>query len=79
MFRDAVAQRFGEEDVRQMLRAGEQSGAVQVTSVAPGQQPALDQVAGLVTTLRQGERASAALGQRETESERQGARRGLRL
>ncbi len=78
-FREAVTRRFGEEGVRQMLRAGGQPGAVQVPSVAPDQRPALDQVAGLVATLRQGEWANAALVQRETESERQGARRGLRL
>lgn len=74
-----MAQRFGEEGVRQMLRAGGKLGMVQVPSVVPDQQLALDQVAGLVTTLRQGERASAALVQREAESEQQGVRRGLRL
>lgn len=78
-FRDAVAQRFGDEGVQQMLRAAGQPGVVQVPSVAPEQQPALDQVAGLAATLRQGERANAALTQRKVESERQGQRRGLRL
>ncbi len=78
-FQQAVVQRFGEEGVRQMLRAGGQPGAVQVPSVVPDQRPALDQVAGLVTTLWQGERVNAGLTQRETESERQGTWRSLRL
>ena len=77
MFRDAVTRRFGEEGVRQVLRAGGQPGVVHVSSVTPEQRPALDQVAGLVTTLRQGEQADAALTQREIESQAQ--RRGVKM
>ncbi len=68
-FQETVTQRFGDEGVRQMLRAGRQPGAVQVPSVKSEQRPTLDQVAGLVTMLKQGERASAALAQREVESQ----------
>ncbi len=54
-FRTAVMQRFGDEGVGQMLRTGGRPGEVNMLSVAPDQQPALDQVAELVTTLRRGE------------------------
>ena len=78
-YRAAVAQRFGEEGVRQMLRSGGRPGAVNLPLVAPGQQPAVDRVAELTVTLRQGERAGDSLSQRQAESERQGQRRGLRM
>ena len=78
-FGAAVEQRFGEEGVRAMLRAGRRPGAVTAASVAPEQRPALDQVAGLTAALKAGERASAAAAQREAEGERQGQRRGLRM
>ena len=79
VFGAAVEQRFGEEGVRAMLRAGERPGAVRAASVAPEQRPELDQVAGLTVALKAGERAGAAAAQREAESERQGQRRGLRM
>ena len=79
VFGAAVEQRFGEEGVRAMLRAGERPGAVTAASVAPEQRPELDQVAGLTVALKAGERAGAAAAQREAESERQGQRRGLRM
>ena len=44
-FAAAVERRFGEEGVRQMLRAGGRPGAVTAASVTPEQQAALDQVA----------------------------------
>jgi len=66
-FRAAVTQRFGG-----------QPGAVSVPSVSPEQQPAVDRVAGLTATLRQGKRASASLAQHQAESKRQGQHRGLR-
>ncbi len=78
-FGQAVAQRFGEGGVRQMLRAEGRAGAVTSASVAPEQRPALDRVAQLTATLKQGERAGAALAQREAEREHQGQRRGLRM
>jgi len=78
-FGQAVAQRFGEEGVRQMLRAEGWAGAVTSASVTPEQQPVLDQVAQLTVALRSGDRAGAAVVQRETESERQAHRRGLRM
>ncbi len=62
-----------------MLRAEGRAGAVTSASVAPEQQPALDRVAQLTATLRQGERAGADLAQREAEREHQGQRRGLRM
>ncbi len=78
-FRAVVAQRFGDEGVREMLRAGDRPGAVNVLSVAPAQQPAVDSVAELTATLRQGERDGVSLAQRQVESEHQGQRRGLRM
>ena len=78
-FGAAVERRFGAEGVRQMLRAGGQSGAVTSASVAPEQRAALDQVAGLTATMKAGERAGAAVAQREAEREQQGQRRGMRM
>jgi len=78
-FGAAVERRFGAEGVRQMLRAEGRAGAVTSASVAPEQRPALDQVAQLTATLKQGERAGAGLAQREAERERQGQRRGMRM
>jgi len=75
VFRTAVTQRFGDEGLRQMLR----SGAVSVPSVAPEQQSAVDRVAELTATLRQGQRAGVSLAQSQAESERQAQRRGLRM
>lgn len=53
-FGAAVEQRFGEEGVRAMLRAGGRPGAVVTASVAPEQRPALDRVAGLTAALKAG-------------------------
>jgi len=78
-FGAAVEQRFGAEGVRAMLRAQGRAGAVTSASVAPEQRPALDRVAQLTTTLKQGERAGVGLAQREAECEHQGQRRGLRM
>ena len=78
-FSDAVEQRFGEEGVRAMLRAGGRPGAVTAASVTPEQRPALDRVAELTVASKAGERASASLTQREVESQQQGQRRGLRM
>jgi hypothetical protein len=78
-FGAAVAQRFGEEGVRDMLRAGGRPGAVVAASVAPEQRQALDRVAELTITMRAGERASTAAARRQAESEDQGQRRGLRM
>jgi Ti-type conjugative transfer relaxase TraA len=78
-FGAAVAQRFGEEGVRDMLRVGARPGAVVAASVAPRQRQALDRVAELTVTVRAGERASAAVARRQAESEHQGQRRGLRM
>jgi len=78
-FRAAMAQRFGDEGVREMLRAEGCAGAVTSPSVGPEQRPVLDQVAHLTVTLRSAERAGVAAAQREAESERQGQRRGLRM
>ena len=76
-FRAAVTQRFGEEGVRAMLRGQGQPGAV--AGMAPEQQRGLDQVARLIATLSQGERAHKAVARHESESEREGERRGLRM
>lgn len=76
-FGTAVTQRFGDEGVRHMLRAGGQPGAVNVPSVAPEQQLAVDRVAELTVALKHGERAEISLARREVES--QGQRRGLRM
>ena len=54
-FGAAVQQRFGEEGVRTMLRAGGQPGAVTAASVAPEQRPELDRVAELTIALKAGE------------------------
>jgi len=78
-FRAAVAQRFGDEGVREMLRAGGRPGMVTVASVAPEQQPAVDRVSEMIATLKQVERAAASLTQRRAEIERQGQHRGLRM
>ncbi len=78
-FGAAVERRFGAEGVRAMLRAEGRTGAVTSASVAPEQRPALDQVAQLTVTLRQGERAGAGLAQREAEHEHQGQHRGMRM
>jgi len=78
-FGAAVERRFGAEGVRAMLRAEGRAGAVTSASVTPEQRPALDQVAQLTATLKQGERAGAGLAQREAERERQGQHRGLRI
>jgi len=75
----AVEQRFGAEGVRAMLRAEGRAGAVASASVAPEQRPALDRVAQLTATIKQGERAGAGLAQREAEREHQGQQRRLRL
>jgi hypothetical protein len=77
-FRTAVLQRFGENGVRQMLRAVGQAGVVNAPLVTPQQQKELD-VAALTATLRQGERAADSVAQRQAESVRQGQRRGLRM
>ncbi len=78
-FGAAVERRFGADSVRAMLRAEGRTGAVTLASVTPEQRPALDRVAQLTATLKQGERAGAGLAQREAERERQGQRRGLRM
>jgi len=78
-FGAVVERRFGAEGVRQMLRAEGRAGVVTSASVAPEQRPALDQVAQLTTTLKQGERAGAGLAQRKAERERQGQHRGLKM
>ncbi len=78
-FRAAVTQRFSDEGVRQMLRAGGQPGMVNAPSIAAQQQPALDRIAELTATMKQGERAGASLTQREAENERHVNRRGLRI
>ena len=76
-FGAAVEQRFGEEGVRAMLRAGGRPGAVTAASVALEKRPELDRVAELTAVMKIGERASAGLAQRQAESQRQGQRRGL--
>ncbi len=78
-FGAAVEQRFGEEGVRAMLRAGGQPGVVTVPSVTPEQRQELDRVAELTAALKAGERAGANLARREAENERQGQRRGMRM
>ncbi len=78
-FGAAVERRFGAEGVRQMLRAEGRAGAVTSASVAPEQRQALNRVAQLTATLKQGERAGAGLVQREAEREHQGQRRGMRM
>jgi hypothetical protein len=77
-FRAAVAQRFGDEGVRAMLRAGRWPDAASAASITPEQRPALGRVAELIVAVNAGERANASLDRRETESERQGLRRGMR-
>ena len=74
-----VEQRFGEEGVRAMLRAGGRPGTVTVASVVPEQRIELDQVAGLTAALKAGERTGTSIAQREAESERQTQRRGMRM
>ncbi len=54
------------QQVRQVLQPSEQ-------------RPALDRVAQLTATMKQGERAGAGLAQREAERERQGQHRGMRM
>jgi hypothetical protein len=78
-FGAAVAQRFGKDGVRAMLRAGGRPGAATASSVKPEQRRELDRVAELMTTLKAGERAGSSLAQRQSEGERKGQRRGLRM
>ncbi len=78
-FGAAVEQRFGEEGVRAMLRAGGQPGFVTVPSVTPEQRQELDRVAELTAALKAGERAGANLVRREAENERQEQRRRMRM
>jgi hypothetical protein len=77
-FRAAVAQRFGDEGVRAMLRAGRWPDAAAAASITPEQRPALSRVAELIVAVNAGERASLSLDRSEAEGERQGLRRGLR-
>jgi hypothetical protein len=65
--------------VREMLRAGGRPGAVTAPSLRPEQRPELNRVADLTTTLKAGERAGASLARRQSESEREGQRRILRM
>ncbi len=76
-FRKAVVQRFGDEGVRQMLRAGGKPGMVQAPSIAAEQRSAMDQVTDVVVTLWAGERAQAGFAQREREQQSQ--RRGMKM
>ena len=80
-FRAAVEQRFGAEGMRGMLRAEGQPGVVAHVSVPREGQAALDRVAWLTVTIKQGERAGEGLARREAETERErlGLRRGLRM
>ena len=78
-FGAAVELRFGEEGVRSMLRAKGRSDAVTTPSVTPEQRPELDRVAELTATLKQGERASVSVAQRQADNEQQGQRQGLRM
>ena len=78
-FGAAVQQRFGEEGVRAMLRAGGRPGTIVEPSIKPEQRPELDRVAELTTILKMGERAATSLARRQSESEREGQRRGLRM
>ncbi len=78
-FGAAVERRFGDEGVRAMLRAGERSGAINTPSVTPGQQAELDRVVELTVALKAGKRADASLERRETESEQQALRHGMRM
>ena len=78
-FGAAVEQRFGEEGVRSMLRAGGRPDAVTATSVAPEQRPQLDRVAELTSIWKRSEQADASLAQREAQSERQGQRKSQRM
>ena len=75
----AVEQRFGEEGVRAMLRAGGQQGNINAASVEPEQRAELDRVAELTAAMKAGERAGVSVAQREAERERQGLRRGMRM
>ena len=75
----AVEKRFGEEGVRQMLRARGRPGVVKLASIAPEQQPALDQVTRLTVVLKAGERAGENLARREAERAKEEKRRGLRM
>ena len=74
-FGAAVGQRFGEEGVRAMLRAGGRLGAVTSPPVTAEQRPELDRVAELTAAVK----AGASLAQREVESCRQTQRRGMRM
>ena len=78
-FGAAVEQRFGEDGVRAMLRAGGRPGVAAASSIAPEQRPELDRVAELIAAWKGGERASASLTPNEAQSERQGPRRGRRI
>ena len=78
-FGAAVEQRFGEKGVCEVLRAGGRPGTVTAPSIKPEQRPELDRVAELTTILKAGERAATSLARRQSESEREGQRRGLRM
>ena len=78
-FGAAVERRFGAESVREMLRAGGRPDAITAPSVKPEQRPELNRVAELTTILKAGERAGASLARHQSEREREGQRRGLRM
>ena len=75
----AVVQRFGDEGVRSMLRAGGQPRTVMAAGIHVSQLPALDQVVKIIVTLKAGERTGASLARHQAETEPQGQRRGLRI
>ena len=77
-FERAVAQRFGDDGVRAMLRTARGGSAVAAASVSPDQQSALDLVASVTVTTKAAER-SAVVAERQAEGERQGHRRGPRM
>jgi hypothetical protein len=75
----AVAQRFGDDGVRAILRTARGGSAVAASSVSPDQRSVLDLVASVTVTMKAAERSERAVAQREAESERQEHRRGLRM
>jgi hypothetical protein len=68
-----VAQRFGDDGVRAMLRTARGGSAVAAASVSQDRQSALDMVASVTVTMKAAEQSASAV-QRQDESERRGQR-----
>ena len=77
-FGEAVAQRFGAEAVRKMLRAAGRPGVVTAASRPADHRAELDRVGLVMAVLDAGQREAAGMTQREAEAQHLTRRRMLR-